>query len=43
MVGKKQEAFIEKQSGEVKGPYQVTLAGTTVILNDPTADVDSGD
>lgn len=43
MIGKKQEAFIEKQSGEVKGPYQATFAGTTVILNDPTADVGSGD
>ncbi|WP_329840716.1 hypothetical protein [Stenotrophomonas geniculata] len=43
MIGKKQDAFIEKQSGEVKGPYQATFAGTTVILNDPTADVDSGD
>ncbi|MEQ8042394.1 hypothetical protein ABQW67_05470 [Xanthomonas hortorum] len=43
MIGKKQEAFIEKQSGEVKGPYQATFAGTTVILNDPTADVDIGD
>lgn len=43
MISKKQEAFIEKQSGEVKGPYQATFAGTTVILNDPTADADSGD
>jgi hypothetical protein len=43
MIGKKQEAFIEKQSGEVKGPYQAKFAGTTVILDDPTADVDAGD
>lgn len=27
----------------MKGPYQATFAGTTVILKDPTADVDSGD
>jgi hypothetical protein len=43
MVGKKQEAFIEKKSGEVKGPYKATFAGSTVILDDPTADVDAGD
>ncbi|WP_312237464.1 hypothetical protein [Stenotrophomonas sp.] len=43
MIGKKQEAFIEKHSGEIKGPYQTKFAGTTVILDDPTADVDAGD
>jgi len=43
MIGKKQEAFIEKQSGDIKGPYQAKFAGTTVILDDPNADVDPGD
>jgi len=43
MIGKKQEAYIQKQSGEVKGPYQATFAGSTVILHDATADVDPGD
>lgn len=43
MIGKKHEAFIEKQSGEVKGPYQATFAGSTVILHDANADVDPGD
>ncbi|MCU1178037.1 hypothetical protein JAK28_03325 [Stenotrophomonas maltophilia] len=43
MIAKMQDAHIEKPSGEVKGPYQASFAGPTVILNDSTADVDVGD
>jgi hypothetical protein len=39
----KEEAGVEKRDGKIVGPYKATFAGTTIILADPMADVESGD
>lgn len=39
----KEEARVEKRDGKVVGPYKATFAGTTIILEDPMADVECGD
>ncbi|WP_426817908.1 hypothetical protein ACP3TC_07545 [Winslowiella sp. 2C04] len=43
MISKQEPAFIEKSDGTRLGPYKGTFAGSTVIIDDPNADIDDGD
>lgn len=43
MVGKKEQAFVEKPHGERVGPYATVFAGSTIIIDDPVADVERSD
>ena len=38
-----EKAFIEKQSGQVVGPYDAMFTGGTIIIMDACADVEVGD
>jgi hypothetical protein len=40
---KKEDARIEKNNGEIVGPYSASFAGSTIFINDPKADVEEGD
>lgn len=38
-----EDAYILKPNGDRLGPYKAKFAGSTVIVNDPKADIDDGD
>lgn len=38
-----EEARIEKEDGDIVGPYQMVFAGDTIIIVDEKADVEEGD
>lgn len=42
-MNKKEDARIEKPNGNVIGPYKALFAGSTIIIDDPKADVEEGD
>lgn len=43
MLSAKEKAYIIKKDGSEIGPYKAKFAGTTVIINDPKADIEDGD
>lgn len=43
LFGNKEDARVEKQSGDVVGPYKALFAGNTIIIDDPRADIEEGD
>ncbi len=43
MLKANEEAFIIKKDGTEIGPYKAKFAGTTVVINDPSANVEDGD
>jgi hypothetical protein len=38
-----EDAFVEKESGQVLGPYKAMFTGGTIIIADASADVETGD
>ncbi|MCS0445090.1 RIP homotypic interaction motif-containing protein [Vibrio diabolicus] len=40
---KSEEARIEKVNGDIIGPYKASFAGSVIIIDDQTADVEEGD
>ncbi|ADZ13605.1 hypothetical protein [Cronobacter phage ENT39118] len=43
MIGQIEDAYILKPDGSRFGPYKAKFAGSTVIVNDPKADIADGD
>lgn len=43
LLGKKEEARVQKRDGQILGPYKAMFAGGTIVIADPMADVESGD
>lgn len=43
LLGPNEKAHVEKRDGRVLGPYDATFAGSTIIIADRMADVESGD
>lgn len=43
LMNKGEEARVEKPNGDVLGPYKAMFAGSTIIIDDPKADVEEGD
>ena len=43
LLKNKEEARVEKNNGEVIGPFKALFAGNTIIIDDPKADVEEGD
>jgi len=39
----KEKATVEKPDGQVVGPYTMIFTGTTIMVQDKTADIDKGD
>jgi hypothetical protein len=43
MLGKKEDARVEKPNGDVIGPYRASFAGNLIIIDDEKADIEEGD
>ncbi|MGY1459851.1 MULTISPECIES: hypothetical protein [unclassified Luteimonas] len=43
MLNPNEEARVEKRDGQVIGPYKARFAGSTIVIADPMADVETGD
>lgn len=43
LMNKREDARVEKTNGDVLGPYKAIFAGSTIIIDDPKADVEEGD
>lgn len=42
-LSKEEDARVEKQDGNIVGPYKATFAGSTIIVWDEKADIEEGD
>lgn len=43
MLNKREDARVLKPNGEVLGPYKALFTGSTIIIDDRTADIQEGD
>ncbi|MFM5839692.1 hypothetical protein ACET68_14495 [Aeromonas rivipollensis] len=43
LFNKREDARVEKPNGDVLGPYKAMFAGSSIIIDDPKADVEEGD
>lgn len=43
LFNNKEDARVEKKNGDIIGPYKAMFAGSTIVIDNPEADIEEGD